>query len=203
MGSSTKFLIGALITALLGWLTYSATCKVRGGGDGGNAASGIAADTNAGTLSESGDTAAEAPASQAAVAECQGDINAFMATKPIQFQSGSAYIGGESLAVISELAAEIKKCAGTQIEVQGHTSLTGGADTNQAISQARAQNVVDALVKDGIAKERLIAKGYGASQPLENALTSAANAKNQRTVLVITSAGSGPASGAATPTGGQ
>ncbi|MFC4293312.1 OmpA family protein [Sphingorhabdus arenilitoris] len=201
MGTSTKILIGALITALLGWLTYGAMCAASGNLGSSSAASGSSAASTDGAATADGaassaGAAAAAPATAQAVAACQGDINALMGSKTISFQSGSAYIGGDSQAVIAELADQIKKCAGLQIEVQGHTSLTGGAETNQNISQARAQNVVDALVKAGVPAVQLTAKGYGSSQPLENAQTTAANAKNQRTVLVVTSA-------APVPTGGQ
>jgi OmpA-OmpF porin, OOP family len=139
--------------------------------------------------------AAEAPATKEAVAECQGDINALMTGKTINFQSGSAYIAGDSDKLLTELATALKPCAGTNVEVQGHTDLTGSASINQSISQARAEAVMKALTDKGVPADRLTAKGYGPSQPLENAMTVAANAKNRRTVFAVTAA--------ATPEGGQ
>jgi OOP family OmpA-OmpF porin len=130
----------------------------------------------------------EAPASKAAVAECQGDINALMAGKTINFQSGSAYLAAGSEALLTELATALKPCAGTKVEVQGHTDLTGSASINQTISQARAEAVMKALTGKGVPADRLTAKGYGPSQPLENAMTVAANAKNRRTVFAVAAA---------------
>lgn len=143
--------------------------------------------------------AATVPATKAAVAACQGDINTLMAGKTINFQSGSAYLAADSDALLTELATALTPCAGTKVEVQGHTDLTGSAEINQTISQARAEAVMKALTAKGVPADRLTAKGYGPSQPLENAMTSAANAKNRRTVFSVASA----SAASAAPNGGQ
>jgi OmpA-OmpF porin, OOP family len=129
----------------------------------------------------------EAPASKAAIDACQQDINKVMAGKTINFQSGSAYLA-ENNAVLDEVAAALKPCAGMTVEVQGHTDLSGAPETNQTLSQDRAERVVAAMVAKGVPAERLTAKGYGSSQPLENTRSAAANAKNRRTVFAIAAA---------------
>jgi OmpA-OmpF porin, OOP family len=136
----------------------------------------------------------EAPATAAAVEACQKDINALMTGKTINFQSGSAYLA-ENNAILDEVAAALKPCAGTSVEVQGHTDLSGVPETNQKLSQERAERVVAALVAKGVPVERMTAKGYGATQPLENARGNAANAKNRRTVFSVTAAAAAPAEG--------
>ena len=52
------------------------------------------------------------------------------------------------------------------------------ADVNEG--QLATDSVAKALVERGIPANRLVAKGYGESKPLEAAMTSAANAKNRR-----------------------
>lgn len=136
----------------------------------------------------------EAPASKEAIAACQTDINNVMAGKTINFQSGSAYLA-ENNAVLDEVAAALKPCAGMAVEVQGHTDLSGAPATNQTLSQERAERVVAALVAKGVPTDRLTAKGYGSSQPLENARGDAANAKNRRTVFAIAAASAAPEGG--------
>jgi OmpA-OmpF porin, OOP family len=136
----------------------------------------------------------EAPASKEAIAACQADINQVMAGKTINFQSGSAYLA-ENNAVLDEVAAALKPCAGMAVEVQGHTDLSGAPATNQTLSQERAERVVAALGAKGVPTERLTAKGYGSSQPLENARGDAANAKNRRTVFAIAAAAAAPEGG--------
>ena len=136
----------------------------------------------------------EVPASKEAIAACQADINQVMAGKTINFQSGSAYLA-ESNAVLDEVAAALKPCAGMAVEVQGHTDLSGAPATNQTLSQERAERVVAALVTKGVPTARLTAKGYGSSQPLENARGDAANAKNRRTVFALAAAAAAPEGG--------
>jgi outer membrane protein OmpA-like peptidoglycan-associated protein len=53
------------------------------------------------------------------------------------------------------------------VELNSHTDSRGKPDANMTLSTARAQSCVDYLVKEkGIPAERLVAKGYGATQLL-------------------------------------
>jgi OmpA-OmpF porin, OOP family len=182
MNTPLKILLGALLTGLLAWLTYNATCRPSGD-----------ASAVAGNETTAAAPVPEAPASAEAIASCQGDINTLMTNKTINFQSGSAYLAADSTAVIEELAKALTPCAGTKVEIQGHTDLVGGADLNQTLSQSRAETVMKLLVEKGVPADRLAAKGYGASQPIENARNPAANAKNRRTVFAVSAANAAPA----------
>lgn len=51
------------------------------------------------------------------------------------------------------------------IELGSHTDCRGRANYNEELSQRRAQAAVEYLIDNGISAERLLAKGYGASQP--------------------------------------
>ncbi len=51
-----------------------------------------------------------------------------------------------------------------KIELSSHTDARAEDDFNLDLSQKRAQAAVDYIVSKGIAKERLVAKGYGESQ---------------------------------------
>lgn len=52
------------------------------------------------------------------------------------------------------------------VEVRGHTDALGKNDYNQKLSEKRAQSATNWLISKGIAKERLIAKGYGKLEPI-------------------------------------
>jgi outer membrane protein OmpA-like peptidoglycan-associated protein len=54
-----------------------------------------------------------------------------------------------------------------KIELSSHTDCRGKDAYNLTLSQKRAKSVVDYLVKQGIAKDRLTAKGYGETKPVE------------------------------------
>ena len=53
-----------------------------------------------------------------------------------------------------------------KIEIGSHTDSRGSDAYNQRLSQQRAQSVVDYLVKKGIPRKRLVARGYGESKPI-------------------------------------
>jgi len=52
------------------------------------------------------------------------------------------------------------------VEIGGHTDSDGSASYNKQLSLKRAQSVVSYLVKNGINRERLSEKGYGADHPI-------------------------------------
>lgn len=55
-----------------------------------------------------------------------------------------------------------------KVEIAGHTSNEGTTKYNQKLSEKRAKAVVAFLMKNGIDPERLKARGYGESKPLND-----------------------------------
>ncbi len=53
-----------------------------------------------------------------------------------------------------------------RIELSSHTDSRGKDKYNMALSQKRAQAAVNYLVSKGIARDRMVAKGYGESKLL-------------------------------------
>ncbi|MDL2227516.1 OmpA family protein [Odoribacter sp. OttesenSCG-928-L07] len=51
------------------------------------------------------------------------------------------------------------------IELASHTDMIGSIESNDALSQRRAESVVDYLIQRGINSRRLVAKGYGERKP--------------------------------------
>lgn len=96
------------------------------------------------------------------------------ATLKPDLQTSLAKIAG-ILSVYQELA----------VSVEGHTDNTGTAEHNMKLSEQRAQNVLDFLVKQGIEGERLSAKGYGMTMPVADNATKEGRQKNRRVDLVI------------------
>lgn len=71
----------------------------------------------------------------------------------------------ESYVELSKLKKFLVQNPTYKIELSGHTDTRGEAKDNLVLSQGRAKAVVDYLIKEGIAADRLVAKGYGETQP--------------------------------------
>ncbi len=122
----------------------------------------------------------EKPATAEAVKSCQADVDAVIKGKTIEFASGTAALTPVGQTLVDALAAKLGPCAGTKVEVAGHTDLTGGAANNQLLSETRANAVVAALVAKGVPAARLTPKGYGATKPVALGSSAEANTKNRR-----------------------
>jgi outer membrane protein OmpA-like peptidoglycan-associated protein len=102
----------------------------------------------------------------------------------ILFDLDRATLRGESRAVLDEVVKLLQTDPVLRLEVQGHTDATGSAERNRALSEKRAQAVVDALATMGIEGGRLTAKGYGADVPVADNATEDGRQKNRRVELV-------------------
>ena len=106
--------------------------------------------------------------------------------RKIHFELNSATLKGDSFQLLAQLAAVITQNPNLRkIEVQGHTDNTGTRDSNQKLSNDRANAVRRWLVENGVASDRLVAKGYGQSRPLAPNVTPANRARNRRVQFVI------------------
>lgn len=131
--------------------------------------------------------AAEAAATADQVAACQTKVNALINGKTINFDTGSATISADSKELVASIANEMKSCSGTTIEIAGHTDNTGNPDSNIKLSQDRAAAVENSMKEQGVPGDRMIAKGYGQTKPLDPADTNAARAKNRRIEFQVVS----------------
>lgn len=90
-----------------------------------------------------------------------------------------------SFVELDKVAELLQKNPTIKIEIAGHTDNKGDKKYNQILSQKRAETVVNYLVQKGIAKTRLVAKGYGDTVPLVANDTEENKAKNRRTELKV------------------
>lgn len=72
-----------------------------------------------------------------------------------------------------------------RIEIAGYTDVTGNKDYNQALSARRAYAVKQFLAERGVSVDRMVATGYGDSQPVGDNSTAAGRAKNRRVVFRV------------------
>lgn len=94
------------------------------------------------------------------------EIGSKIVLNNIFFDSNKATLRKESGVEIDKLATLLKEYPELVIEVSGHTDSKGNDAANMKLSQMRSQAVVNALIKKGIKKENLVAKGYGETAPI-------------------------------------
>jgi outer membrane protein OmpA-like peptidoglycan-associated protein len=105
---------------------------------------------------------------------------ATMILRNINFAVAGARLTPSSTATLDGVAAAIIATPGSRWEIGGYTSAVGTAALNQRLSQARAQSVMDYLIRKGVARDQLTAVGYGPQRPVAPNTTPAGRAQNRR-----------------------
>lgn len=103
-----------------------------------------------------------------------------MVLKGITFQFNSATILPESETTLRGAVQILRDNPKARVEVGGHTDAVGTPEYNLRLSQDRAIAVLNWLAAHGIERDRLEARGYGATQPKAANDTEANRGKNRR-----------------------
>jgi len=103
--------------------------------------------------------------------------------KGVTFASGASTLLPASRPALDEVAKTLADNPSVKVEVGGHTDRTGSEPVNQRISLARANAVRAYLISQGVAADRITAKGYGSSKPIAPNNTPAGRATNRRVEL--------------------
>jgi outer membrane protein OmpA-like peptidoglycan-associated protein len=103
----------------------------------------------------------------------------------IFYDYNKATIRDESTAELDRLEKVLVENPTIKVEISGHTDNVGGDDYNLDLSEKRAQSVVSHLQGKGIDPARMIAKGYGETQPLATNDTPEGRQENRRTEFKI------------------
>jgi len=98
----------------------------------------------------------------------------------VDFAIGSARLAPSSYPVLDSLARVLIANPSMAVEIGGHTDNSGNATANRNLSRLRAEAVRNYLIAHKVPFTRLVAKGYGSSQPLSNDTSAAARSANRR-----------------------
>jgi len=107
-----------------------------------------------------------------------------VALKNIFFENGKYYLLPESYVELNKLAQYLMKNPNLQIQVNGHSDKSGFNFKNQKISELRAREVFEYLIKKGV-QNKLYFKGFGSTQPIASNDNDEGRAKNRRVEFEI------------------
>ncbi|HYG04340.1 MAG TPA: OmpA family protein [Chryseosolibacter sp.] len=103
----------------------------------------------------------------------------------IFFDAGKSILKAESFPELDRVVDFLSKNTSIRIEISGHTDNVGKASSNLKLSQGRAQSVADYVVKKGIDKTRVVAKGYGDQKPVASNVSKEGKAQNRRVEFTV------------------
>ncbi len=118
------------------------------------------------------------------VQEADGQIYLIMPGN-ITFDTNDASIKPGFEPVLNSIAKVIKEYNKTLVHVNGHTDSTGSAATNNSLSLMRANSIANYLKIQGVDASRILANGYGSSQPIASNATAAGREQNRRVEIVL------------------
>lgn len=94
---------------------------------------------------------------------CKGDI---IQIENIYYDYNKSNIRPDAAVELDKVVALLNKYPGMEIELRSHTDSRGKDEYNAKLSDSRAKSAVEYIIGKGIAKNRIIGKGYGETELL-------------------------------------
>ncbi len=128
--------------------------------------------------------------SEESVREAFGDVLDAAPPEPVSlvvyFEAGSSdTLTAASMQAVAELRALLTERPAPEILVVGHTDTVGDSDDNDALSQARAQAVIDIIRGTGVSAKSLEASGRGERELLVPTADKVDEPRNRRVEINI------------------
>jgi OOP family OmpA-OmpF porin len=104
----------------------------------------------------------------------------------LTFDSGNAQVKQDTFELLGKVEKAIDVFPRSELIIEGHTDSHGGDDSNQTLSQDRAEAVQQYMINAmRIPTYRLIATGYGETRPIASNETESGRQRNRRIDIVI------------------
>ena len=105
-------------------------------------------------------------------------------TLNVNFDNNKSIINGKDKPTLNEVVTLLKNDPTLKLSVDGYTDNVGNAAANKTLSQQRSESIVKYLTSNGVAANRLVAKGFGSESPVADNRCEEGKAKNRRVELV-------------------
>jgi OOP family OmpA-OmpF porin len=104
----------------------------------------------------------------------------------LSFDSGQSQIKQQNFDLLAKVEKAIDVFPRSELIIEGHTDSHGGDESNQKLSQERAESVQQYMINAmRIPSYRLIATGFGETHPVSSNETESGRARNRRIDIVI------------------
>lgn len=115
------------------------------------------------------------------------EVGSVIVLRNIFFDFDKATIRPESANELDRLIKLLTENPTIKIELGSHTDSKGSDEYNMKLSDNRSKSVVEYLISKGIPSDRLTAKGYGETKPIDTNDTDEGRQNNRRTEFKILS----------------
>ena len=103
----------------------------------------------------------------------------------VLFDTGRYTLKTNTQISLAKVAGILQAYPGLKLQVEGYTDSVGGDQSNQKLSENRADAVRDFLVTQGVQTDNISATGYGKAKPVADNATAQGRAQNRRVNLVV------------------
>jgi len=104
----------------------------------------------------------------------------------LNFESASTQLTPDSAGTVNQVAQVLRAYPNAQVQLVGNTDNTGTRESNQKLSEDRADAVKTMLVNQGVRPDRISTQGLGQDHPVAPNDTEEGRARNRRIELNVT-----------------
>ena len=115
----------------------------------------------------------------------QGDNLVLRMPSDVTFATNQSDINPRFNSTLAEVAAVLQRYDQSLVDIVGHTDSSGGDAINQPLSERRAVSVADALIRNGVQRERLYVAGNSSRNPVASNDTPEGRSQNRRVEILI------------------
>ncbi|MBN1984146.1 MAG: OmpA family protein [Chitinivibrionales bacterium] len=112
------------------------------------------------------------------------EIKQTLILRGVNFKTASAELLEESYYILEKVFNSLEAYPHVRVEIAGHTDSIGTDQYNMQLSYDRARSVMNYLIMRGIAPDRILARGYGETQPKWENATEEGRALNRRVEII-------------------
>ena len=104
----------------------------------------------------------------------------------VLFDTGQATLKSGAYGTLDRLATALREKSGRKVLIEGHTDNVGSDESNQGLSERRAQSVQTALMQRDVARSQITALGKGENFPIASNDSVDGRQSNRRVELIFT-----------------